>query len=157
MIFHLSIDAHDPQRVATALARIWGSECYPFPPVGEGSWMVIADDGRGSAVEVYPRGVALTPGEGDADAQGLMGEGSAYVPTHFAVATPWTEARVHEIAAAEGWRSCTQSRGGMFRVIEVWLENRVLVEVLTDEMQAEYLAAVTPANWQATLQRGRAA
>lgn len=157
MIFHLSIDAHEPKRVADVLARLWDADAYPFPPVGEGSWMVIAEDGRGSAIEVYPRGVRLAPGEGDADVYGYMGEAVDHTPTHFAVATPWTEAHVHEIAAAEGWRACTQSRGGMFRVIEVWLENRVMVEVLTDEMQAEYLAAVTPANWRAALERGRPA
>jgi hypothetical protein len=147
MIFHLSIDADDPKRVATALANLWGCEAYPFPPVAEGSWIVLIDDGRGSAIEVYPRGTVLAPGEGEEMAQARQVAGERLTPTHFAVATPWSEATVREIAAAEGWRVTTQSRGGRFDVIEVWIENRVMVEVLTDEMQDAYLAATTPGAW----------
>jgi hypothetical protein len=155
VIFHLSIDADDPARTAAALARLWDCEAYPFPPIGENSWMVIADDGRGSAIEVYPRGVVLEPGEGDGDVRGATAEPVARTALHFAVATPWSEAEVKAIAAAEGWRAVTHTRGGMFRVIEVWVENRLLVEVLTAEMQAEYLAAATPEAWRAALAAGR--
>lgn len=154
MIFHLSIDADDPAKTAAALAEIWGCESYPFPAVGQGSWMVLADDGRGSAIEVYQRGMVLEPGEGRDEVKARLGGPTRSSATHFAVATPCTEARVHEIAEANGWRSGTHWRGGMFRVIEVWIENRLMVEVLTAEMQEEYRLAVTPAGWRVALQRG---
>lgn len=43
------------------------------------------------------------------------------------------------------------SRGGLFDVIEVWLENVLMIEVLTAEMQAEYQAAFTVETWTAML------
>jgi hypothetical protein len=52
---------------------------------------------------------------------------------------------VFAIAAREGWEAKYRRRGGAFGVIELWLENRVMIEVLTDEMQAEYLSMRLPA------------
>jgi hypothetical protein len=55
------------------------------------------------------------------------------------MATPLDEDRVHAIAAREGWTSRRCNRGGQFDVIELWLENDRMVEVLTAAMQAQYL------------------
>ena len=38
-------------------------------------------------------------------------------------------------------------------MIELWLENSFLVEVLTEEMQAEYLAFMAPDTWRRTVRR----
>jgi hypothetical protein len=155
MIFHISIDAHDPPRVAAALARLWQAEALPFPPIGEGSLIVLADDERNSAIEVYPRGIELHPAPGDADAQGLVNAGATgHSATHVAIATRLTEVEVMALAAEHGWEAKYRKRGGAFGVIEVWIENRFMVEVLTAEMQAEYLATMTPAGWRATLAAG---
>jgi hypothetical protein len=43
-------------------------------------------------------------------------------------------------------------RGGAFGVIELWVEGCQLVEVLTPEMQREYLDAITIPNWQSMIQ-----
>jgi hypothetical protein len=61
------------------------------------------------------------------------------------VASPLAETEVFAIAAREGWEAKYRRRGGAFGVIELWLENRVMIEVLTDEMQAEYLSMRLPA------------
>ncbi len=37
MLFHISIDADDPRRVAEVFAEIWGGRALPFPAVIEGS------------------------------------------------------------------------------------------------------------------------
>jgi hypothetical protein len=148
MIFHLSIDADDPRRVALAIAQLWGCEAYPFAPVGEGSWIAVADDGRNSAVEVYKRGVALAPGEGEATVQPRAGAAVSYTPTHMAIATSLSETEVLALGAAEGWRAVRRSRGGAFDVIELWIENRLMVEVLTPEMQAQYLERAAPQAWR---------
>jgi len=153
MIFHISIDADDPPRVARALARLWRAEALPFPPVGEASLIVLADDGRNSAIEVYPRGVELHPAPGDADAQGVINpQASGHSATHVAIATPLPEAEVFALAAENGWQAKYRKRGGAFGVIEFWVENRFMVEVLTAQMQAEYLATMTPAGWRAALE-----
>jgi hypothetical protein len=46
------------------------------------------------------------------------------------------------------------SRGGVFRVIEFWVENQFMFEVLTAEMEREYLERVTVEGWRAMLESG---
>lgn len=41
---------------------------------------------------------------------------------------------------AEIWNGKYRKRGGQFGVIEMWIEGWRMVEVLTPDMQAEYLA-----------------
>lgn len=149
MIYHFSFDADEPARVAKALAWLWSCDAYPFAPVGQGSWIVVADDGRASAIEVYQRGVALRPGDGADPVQERITPSPANVAMHFAIGTHLDEKAVCELARKEGWRAVRQSRGGRFHVIEFWIENRIMIEVLTAEMQAEYLSAMTPADWRA--------
>jgi hypothetical protein len=50
------------------------------------------------------------------------------------------------IAHREGWAAKYRKRGGVFGVIELWIEGRQMLEVLTPDMQAEYLAAMTKEN-----------
>ena len=142
MLFHISIDANDPQRVATVIAELWQGQVAPFPPVVDGSWVALAGDERGSLIEVYPRGTELVVAEGDADSYGVIrapGSGSA---THFAMATSLDSDTVFAIAARENWPAKYRKRGDMFGVIEFWIEGWRMIEVLTPVMQAEYLDAI---------------
>jgi hypothetical protein len=150
MLFHLSIDARDPRHVASVIAELFGNgKAAPFPPVATGSWVALALDERNTTVEVYPRGTVLQPVEGDADGVGLPdpARGTDFgVATHFAMATPLAQEQVLAIAEREGWPAKYRKRGGAFGVIELWLEGDRMVEVLTAEMQTEYLAALAPGN-----------
>jgi hypothetical protein len=152
MIFHLSIEADRPQQVATVLAEIWGGVAQPFPPVGVGSWMAFSGADDGTMIEIYPRGTMLT--ETDSDAVGVMGPARRYNATHFAMSTDLPADRIHAIAEREGWSAKTCKRGGMFGVIEIWIEGCQMIEVLTPEMQREYLDCVTAANWTKLLAAG---
>lgn len=146
MIHHFSIAATNPQHVAGVIAELWRGRSQPFPPVAEGSWVALAGDARNSLIEVYPFGCELRPAEGDADATSMINPAaSRFTATHAAVASPLAETEVFAIAAREGWEAKYRRRGGAFGVIELWLENRVMIEVLTDEMQAEYLSMRLPA------------
>ena len=140
MIFHLSIDCREPRRVAGVIAELFGSNIVvPFPPVGNGaSFMALAGDARNSGVEVYPRGMGLQLVEGVDECVGVPGEGG-FSATHFAMATPLEEEQVLAIARREGWTARVCSRGDQFDVIEFWIENDRMVEVLTAPMQAQYL------------------
>jgi hypothetical protein len=150
MLFHLSIDARDPRHVAGVIAELFGSgKAAPFPPVARGSWVALAMDERNTTVEVYPRGTVLQPVEGDADGVGVPdpARGTEFgVATQLAMATQLTREQVLAIAGREGWPAKYRKRGGAFGVIELWLEGDRMVEVLTAEMQAEYLAALAPEN-----------
>lgn len=145
MIFHASIDADEPRRVADFLARLWNGRVLPFPAVIDGSWIVLAGDDHGSAIEVYPRGTELVPADGDADAYGVKRAPALGTATHLAIATPLSTEEVMLLANSERWIAKYRRRGGMFGVIELWVENRLMIEALTDEMQAEYTGSLTAA------------
>lgn len=154
MLFHISIPADNPARVSSVIAELWGGESFPFPPF-PGAFTAMAGDARASSVEVYPRSLALFPAAGTTDVEARPVDGSARNGAyHAAIATPLTEAEVHAIASREGWICKTLYRGGIFHVIEFWVENCFMLEVLTDEMQAEYVSRITIDGWRAMLSTG---
>ena len=79
---------------------------------------------------------------GDADAHGEASGIDRFAAVHGAMATPLDQDEVLAIAAREGWPAKYRKRGGMFGVIELWIEGRQMMEILTPDMQAEYLAAM---------------
>lgn len=139
MIFHLSFDAENPRHVAEVIAELWGGKAVPFPPLMEGSWVAMAGDDRNTSVEIYPRGTELVAGDGDADSYGVIGRNGPRSSTHFAMATALDAEQVKAIASREGWPVKYRKRGGVFGVLEFWVEGTRMIEVLTPEMQAEYL------------------
>jgi hypothetical protein len=149
MLFHASISAYDPARVAAVLAEMMRGESFRFPPV-LGSYIAIAGDRHGTAIEVYPAGKALVPGDAEAETTTLC-DGDRPSETHLALGVPIDEAELRRIAEREWWLCRTCDRGGAFRVVEVWVENRTLIEALTPDMQAEYLAFANPRGWEAKL------
>lgn len=153
MLFHLSIAAHDPRHVAEVIAEFWRGEAFPFPPVTPGSWIALAGDDRGTAIEVYPIDTVLREEAGDADSFGERTGETRFTATHAAIATPLSQPELMAIAEREGWPAKYRKRGGVFGVIELWIEGRQMVELLTDEMQAEYLAAMTRDNYRAMVAR----
>jgi hypothetical protein len=155
MIFHLSADADDPKRAAELVAELWGGRAYPFPPIGVGSWVAMAGDDRNTTFEFYARGTQLRPGEGDAEGIVALAEAAPYGASHAAIATALSVEAVKAVAARYGAPAKVCVRGGLFGVIEVWIEERFMLEVLTPEMQAQYLEHITPANWERMLAAGR--
>jgi hypothetical protein len=153
VIFHFSIAADDPKRTATMLAELWRGEAFPFPMVAKGSWVAHAGDDRRSTIEVYPRDMALYPTDaaGEERAESVSRNG----PFHAAVATPLSIEEVEEIGRRYGCHTSVCQRGPYFRVIEFWVDNCLMLEMMTPEMQAEYQATITPGNWKLMLaQRG---
>lgn len=149
MIFHFSIAADDPKRTARMLAELWRGEALPFPMLGRGSWIAHAGDDRRSSIEVYPRNVALYPAERFGDLR--HEEVSRHGPFHAAVATPLSIEEVEEIGHRYDCKTRVCRRGPWFRVVEFWVDNCLMLEMLTPEMQQEYLANVTLENWHASL------
>lgn len=154
MLFHLSIEADDPRHVAEFFARLWGGEALPFPAVTEGSWAALAGDDRGTLIEVYPRGTEIHAVEGDADAIGLPTGESRRSATHMAIATQMDAFTVMDLCQKEGWDAKYRRRGGRFGVIEIFVEGCQMIEVLTPEMQREYLDTVSIPNWKRMIAEG---
>ena len=157
MLFHVSIEADDPRRVAEVLAELWCGAAAPFPSVTDGSWVALSGDERGTIVEIYPRGTEIHPVLGDHDATGVRGQARRHNATHFAMGTQLNDFEVFTIAKREGWPAKYRKRGGAFGVIEMFVEGCQMIEVLTDEMQREYVDAITIPNWMAMLAAQRQA
>jgi hypothetical protein len=149
MIFHFSISADDPKRTATMLAELWRGEAFPFPMVGKGSWVAHAGDDRRSTIEVYPRDLALYPTDraGEERHEKVSRNG----PFHAAVATPLGIEEVEEIGRRYGCHTSLCNRGPWFRVIEFWVDNSLMLEMMTPEMQEEYQRSITIENWRTML------
>lgn len=157
MINHISIAVNEPERVANFLAEIWDGIVYPFPPVS-GGFFVIANDGKGTAVEVTPAGTILVPGEGLPDENDLNASTEPheaqfirsefiprYVATHLNINTHKSIDEIREIAKREDWRVLVCNRGGgLFQLVEVWLENSFMLEVMTPEQTQRYIEITDP-------------
>jgi hypothetical protein len=142
MIHHLSIAAREPQQAAGVLAELMGGKAVPFPP-NPGSFFALQLDEHGSGVEVYPAGTELEP-NGDTGGSFVKHQRErGFGSTHFALSVKTDATKVEEIAARAGWKCFTCNRGP-FHVIEVWVENETMVEVLPPEFAAEYLAFTRP-------------
>jgi hypothetical protein len=102
-------------------------------------------------IEIYPRGTEMHIAPGGNDAIGIVTEPRRHNATHIAIATPADMQTIYAIADREDWPVKYCKRGDAFGVIELWVEGCQLVEVLTPEMQAEYLDAITIPNWQAMI------
>ncbi len=159
MINHISIGVHDPQRVANVLAELWNGMVMPFPPAPD-SFIVLANDGKGTGVEVTPINTVLVPGEGfpreedfsretrteDFEAKFVASDFSPqYVATHLNINTKLSIEDVKAIADREGWRMLVCNRGeGLFQLIELWVEDRFMLEVMTPEQTARYIEITDP-------------
>lgn len=139
MIHHLSIPARDPERVAQVFAELMGGACIPFPP-NPGAFMAIAQDLHGTAVEVHPAETLLRP-NGPAGTEFLRnGQDPALSAVHFALSLERSRAEVEAIAEREGWPCFVCDRAGDFGVVELWVENRFLVELLPPDFADQYLS-----------------
>jgi hypothetical protein len=141
MIHHLSIAARDPKQAASVLAALMGGAAVPFPP-NPGSFFAVQLDEHGSGVEVYPAGTELRP-DGATGGRFVRQDARGFGSTHFALSVATDAARVKAIAAQAGWQ-CFDCDRGPFHVIEVWVENETMVEVLPPAYAAEYLAFTRP-------------
>lgn len=140
MIHHISIPATDTRHVAEVLVELFDGQLSGFGPYRD-SWIAWAADDAGTAIEVYPVGTELYPPDGPGQARFRHVEGaSPFVATHATVSVDRTVEEIVALADREGWRAVELSRGP-HNVVEFWIENAVMLEIMTPEMTAGYLAA----------------
>lgn len=141
MIHHVSIPVTDPRRAAEAFAELVGGRVTPFKAYA-GGWITWTDDEVGTSVEFFPRGTEMFPPEGEGMVEFRHVEGvSPFVATHLTLSVDRTVDDVAAVADRAGWRTQVVSRGP-HDVVELWVENTVMVEVMTPEMTADFLAEV---------------
>ncbi len=151
MIHHISIAVNNPQHVANVIAELWQGQTVPFPG-HEGSYIALNFDAYGTAIEVMPKSLVLKPGLEKTPVQFSDSNFDAdYTATHANIAVPVSEAKIWEIADREGWRAVRCRRAGLIDLIEFWVENQVLLELMPPNLMAEYLAVMQPESLKATL------
>src|SRR5262249_39955161 len=138
MIHHVSIPARDPEHVARVLAELLAGYHGPFIGPIPGAWVVYQEDQVGSGIEVYKEGTELVPGSDDDQGFARPGEPPRLSPFHALVSTKVDRTTIERIGFREGWRTRHFWRGPgnmrLFELYEVWVENRVLLEVMTEDM-----------------------
>ncbi|NVK42825.1 MAG: hypothetical protein HWE39_16400 [Oceanospirillaceae bacterium] len=138
MIHHYSIPVNDTIRVSEVLARLVNGTVTCFGPYKD-SYIVWFGDEQGTAIEVYPAGTEMVPGTENQPSGFVHNPGyTGYTATHAAVSVPCTRDEIFSLAREQGWRAVELPRGG-FDVIEFWIENRVMIELLTPDMAGDYL------------------
>jgi len=140
MIHHYSIAVEDTKKVAEVLNKLFKGHITKFTP-RENSYMLWFDDTYGSAIELYPIKTEMLPGKDNEAAKFSTNvKASGYTATHAAISVNVDKETIIKLGKSLGWRAKELPRGG-FNVIEFWLENRVMIELLTPEMAADYLEA----------------
>lgn len=146
MIKHISIGAKNPARTANYLAQFWQVKALPFPMYDD-SFVVFLGEDTSSCIEVYPLGELLLNSEislPELDRSKPISAG----PFHAAITVSVSEQQIACICDEAGWRYRKVDRGGFFQVVEVWVENNTLFEILTPPMAAAYEQFSNISNWQ---------
>ena len=142
MIHHVTLPARDPAHVAGVLAELMGGAARPFLGPIAGAFNVMAGDEHGTAIEVIPDGTVIAPGEGDVPAAFVPGEAPALVSFHILMSVEKSRAEIEALGEREGWRTHHCWRGPVgqgIELIELWVENRFQIELMTPEMVPGYV------------------
>ena len=155
MIHHISIPARDPEHVARVLAELMEGYAGPFVGPIPGAWVVYQEDGVGSGIEVYEEATVLLPGDGEhMGAVGKIAPPQA-VAFHALISVACDRATIERIGAREGWRTKHFWRGPpnrpLFELYEFWIENRVMLELATQDMLPAYVKIANGAAQRALL------
>lgn len=153
MLHHISVAVNRPQQVADVLAEIFQGQAVHFPP-HPGSYMVLAKDEFGTAIELYPIETIIVPKINQGQAGFCSAQvASEYTSVHAAISVPLNLEEIERIGARQGWQVSVCDRDGLFNVIEFWVENRLMLELLTPQMTATYLQLFHPNQLEANLQK----
>ncbi|HEY9674979.1 MAG TPA: hypothetical protein V6D11_26295 [Waterburya sp.] len=137
MIHHLSISAQNPQYVAQVLAEILQGQLTPHP-FSPGGYIVFPFDEYGTEIEIYSLGTEIVPGDSEELRAYLQNStASKFTATHAMISVPIGVEQIEQIAAREDWLVQRTSFG--FDFMMLWVENRLLIELLTPEMTAQYV------------------
>lgn len=149
MIHHISIAAYEPFHVAQVLAELLQGQAAPFPDHEDG-FVALSLDAYGTLILVLPRSLEMKPGQADESVQWNINPNySTYSAAHAAISVPLSEAEIRVIAEREGWRMLRCDRGeDFFPVLELWVENHQLIELLPPDFTTRYLDFTQPQNLQ---------
>ena len=145
MIYHASVPADDPERVARVIAELWGGTYHPF--IAPGTFLVLANDDRGTELEIAPRGTVLFPADNEVGFQ-RNPAASPFSEVHINLATVLSYEEALSVAAREGWIARVCDRGGFFKLVEFWLENKFMLELMSPMESERYRGIMHAEFWR---------
>jgi hypothetical protein len=148
VIFHASIPAENPRHVAQVLAEIWKTEYFPF--VFPDSFVVISGNEWGSNIEVCKRGDEQVPAPVEIGLRRNESP-SPYNEVHLLIGSELSFGEILGLARREGWiaRECDRAS---FKLVELWIENRFLIEVTSGAEIERYRSFYSnPDHWRDTI------
>jgi hypothetical protein len=144
MIHHLSIPAANPEHVARVLAELMHGYAGRFVAPIPGAWVAYAEDEHGTGIEVYPDDTIIVPGKPGEQGFAERGATAGFGALHALVSVKADRATIEQVGRREGWRTEHFWRGPrgtrLFELYEFWVENRVMLELVTEDMLAPYVA-----------------
>ena len=149
MIAHVSMPADDCRHVAEVLAQMLGGGALRFPPGGPDAWNCWSKQNDFQIV-VTPRGNVMIEGPKEQIWISRTPEAlhDRACESHFAICVERSASEIIELACAAGWHARICNRGGLFDLVEVWVENAYLVEVLDPRQARDYRRSMTVDNWK---------
>ena len=108
----------------------------PFP-VLPGVFVAMASTTGKPRPEVGPRGHEGAPGADMVELR-LNASPSPYSEVHLNIHSPLSEAEILAIGEREGWIARACDRGGFFKLVELWLENKFMIEVMSTHEWERY-------------------
>lgn len=153
MIYHVSIPVENPEHVARIMSELMGGPVMQFVP-GPGSFVIFSQYQDGTSIEVVPTELRHTPGKAvdeginyDRDS-GADRAGDSYSAFHVAMASPLSTEEILAIGEREGWRAVRCWRATAFPLVELWIENRFMIEFFPPDMQQQIVEFMRdPATW----------
>ena len=116
----------------------------PFNKINTHSCAAFSGDEHGTMIECWQRGQVVAipksgPGKFETRDSGTLQEYQAF---HTALSVKLEDDEILAIAKAAGWEAAVRPNGP-FSVVEVWIENRLLLEVLSPTQSRNYLRVMT--------------
>ncbi len=109
------------------------------------TYIVFPFDEYGTEIEVFPLETEITPGDNDEKREYRENPTvSKFTATHAMISVPASIEIIEQIAQREDW--LVQRANFGFDYILFWVENRLLIELLTPEMTVQYKAVAHPEN-----------
>ncbi|MCK5729238.1 MAG: hypothetical protein KAG10_07870 [Methylococcales bacterium] len=140
MIHHYSISVGNTKYVADVLANLLNGTITKFNPHND-SYIIWLGNEYGTAIELFPNGTEMIPDAKNGQANFVINaQHSGFSATHAAISTKRSKEEILDVAKGLAWRALELPRGG-FSVIEFWIENKVMIELLTPNMTKDYLLA----------------
>lgn len=142
MLHRISISVDNPLHVANVISEILHGSVlrggdYPY------TYTVMSNDEYGSAIELVQSGNEVIVGRQDKFEYEYNLNHSNFSPIHLAISVPASRYEIEQIAEREGWHVAVGNRG-RFKLIEFWIENKLLLELIPPETIPQYVKSMSP-------------